>query len=572
MKKVLLFIIFVAFFIINSFSQIVPIATARTVAKNIYYERANIGGNIDLQDINFSQDFVVSNNQQPVYYVFNISNNRGFVIVAAEERSVPVLFYTFEGSYSTTNQPDNFVYWMKNYELQIVAARDANVAKEKKTTALWTYYSSTTAPNNKTSTVAVPILLTTNWSQDPYYNDLCPSMSGNHCPTGCVATAMAMIMKYHAYPTHGYGSHSYAHTIANGFSNNLGTLSANFGTTTYNWAAMPNSVNSTNTSVATLMYHCGVSVNMDYDINGSGAYLSNAQTAFMTYFIYSAQYATRTSYTDAAWTLLIKNSLDSLRPVLYGGSDVSYGGHAFVCDGYQNSGTYTNMFHFNWGWGGSSNGYVYLSNLTPQSSGMTFSQNQEIVYEIYPKPATLPVANFTSNKTSLAPNGLVVFTNTSTNNPLNYLWSITPNTGLTFTSGTSTSTKNIYVIFANIGYYTVSLTSSNSAGSANETKTNYIHVWIDDAGVEHTDVLQNIKLYPNPSNGDITIETDLELQGDVSCKIYDILGNEVLNILYTSGLNNNNIILNLSELHKGLYFIKITTSKGSITKRIELID
>jgi len=559
MKKIFLLFTFVALFVQCSFSQIVPIETARAVAKNIYFERATIDGKVDLQNISFAQDFTVSDDQQPVYYVFNVSNNRGFVIVSAEERSMPVLFYTFEGSYTPGNQPENFNYWLRGFEQQIVTARAINIPKDKKVSDSWAYYSAPTVPLIKSPTKSVSQLLTTTWDQEPYYNALCPS----NCPTGCVATAMAQVMKYHKYPTHGYSSHSYATT-------SYGTLSANFGAATYNWASMPNNVNSSNSAVATLMYHCGVSVNMDYSPSGSGAYIMDAASALSKYFIYNAQYAARASYSDADWTLLIKTSLDTNCPVLYGGVDATNGGHAFVCDGYQNSGTYSDMFHFNWGWSGSSNGYILLNSISPSGTPETFSQDQEIVYKIYPKPATLPVANFTANSTSVVPNYLVIFTNTSTNNPLDYLWSITPNTGITYSSGTTATTKNTYVRFANVGYYTVSLTSTNSAGSNTATKTDYIHVWINDAGIQQVDLLPDINIYPNPTDGLVTIETDNPLQGDVSYKIYDIIGNEILGSSYTSTVNNSGIVLNLSECRKGLYFIKVTTSKGSVTKKIEL--
>ncbi len=573
MKKILVLITFLTLFVQLSFAQIVALETARTVAKNIYYERANMGGSIAYADIAFSQDFVVSDKGQPVYFVFNVAGDRGFVIVSAEERAVPILFYSFEGSYNPNSLNKNFTYWMNTYEQQIVAARDNNIDRDEKTTSLWNYYSTTTQPTNKETTAAVAPLLTTNWDQGCYYNALCPAMSSsfcNKCLTGCVATAMAMIMKYHNYPTHGYKSHSYAHTTANGFTNNFGTLTANFATTTYNWAAMPNNVNAANTSVATLMYHCGVAVEMDYDANGSGAYLSGASYAFNYYFIYSSLYCDRAMYSDAEWTLLAKNSLDSLRPVLYGGQDASFGGHAFVCDGYQNSGTYTDMFHFNWGWSGSSNGYAYLSNVTPSSTSYHFTTNQQMVTNIHPSPATIPVANFSANNTSVAPSQLVVITNTSTNNPLDYLWSITPNTGITFVSGCTLTSKSLNLRFANTGYYTLSLTCTNSAGSNTKTNTNYIHVWVDDFGVEQLDGLNSISIFPNPSTGVVTIETGMTLQDDVSCKVYDIIGNEISSQLYSSNVTGSAIVLDLSTCEQGLYFIKLTSAKGTVTRKIEL--
>ena len=573
MKKIFLLIISLTLFVHLSFAQIVALETARTVAKNIYYERANIGGSIAYNDISFSQDFVVSDKDQPVYFVFNVAGDRGFVIVSAEERAVPILFYSFEGSYNPNSLNENFAYWMNSYQQQIVAARDNNIAKDEKTTSMWNYYSTSTQPANKVSTAAVTPLLTTNWDQGCYYNALCPAMSSsfcNKCLTGCVATAMAMIMKYHSYPTHGYNTHTYAHTTANGFTNNFGNLTANFASTTYNWAAMPNSVNSANTSVATLMYHCGVAVEMDYDANGSGAFLSSASYALNYYFIYSSQYCDRAMYTDAAWTLLAKNSLDSLRPVLYGGQDATFGGHAFVCDGYQNSGTYTDMFHFNWGWSGSSNGYAYLSNVTPSSTSYHFTTNQQMVTNIHPAPATMPTANFTANSTSVAPAQLVVVTNTSSTNSLDYSWTITPNTGITFVSGCTLTSKNLSLRFANTGYYTLSLTVTNSAGSNTKTSNNYIYVWINDIGVEQFDGLNNITIFPNPSTGKLNIETGMTSQEDVSCKVYDIIGNEVSSSLYSSNVTGSAFVLDLSACEQGLYFIKLTSAKGTVTRKIEL--
>ncbi len=575
MKKVFLLFAFIAISIQLSFSQIVAIETARNVAKNMYYERANIGNKIDYKDISFEQDFVVSSNQLPVYYVFNVSGNRGFVIVSAEERAVPVLHYSFEGRYNPADLNENFVYCMKNFEKQIVAARENNVAKEKKITDMWSFYSTATAiPLAKSTNSVAPLLGTLAWDQGCNYNAQCPSQASawstcGKCPTGCVATAMAMIMKYHAYPTHGYGSHSYVHSVANGFTNDFGALSANFASATYNWAGMPNTVSGANASVATIMYHCGVSVNMSYDANGSGALLYNAAASFAYYFTYHSNYSPRSSFADADWKTMLKNNLDSLRPVLYGGQDASAGGHAFVCDGYQ--GAANDYFHFNFGWSGSSNGYQYVDDIAPSGTGDHFNTNQEAVYNIYPAPALVPVVDFVSNKTSIAPNDFIILTNTSTNNPLDYVWSVSPMTGVSYIAGTTATSIAPKLRFTTAGYYSITLTGTNSAGTDTQTKTDYIHVWINDAGVQQTEVLKNLSIFPNPSDGLFTIQTGMALQDDVSVKVYDIIGNEVSNTLFTTTVDNDEIILNLTSCQKGLYFVKVATTKGSITKKVELI-
>ena len=178
---------------------------------------------------------------------------------------------------------------------------------------------------------------------------------------------MAQIMNYWEYPTQGSGFHSYNE-------DNYGTLSANFGSTTYQWASMPNNVTSSNNSVATLMYHCGVSVDMNYSPQVSGAYVISNQSpvthcseyAYTTYFSYanSVQGVERANYNNSSWIQLLKTELDAGRPIEYAGFG-SGGGHAFVCDGYDNN----DYFHFNWGWGGAYDGYFMIDALNPSGTG-----------------------------------------------------------------------------------------------------------------------------------------------------------------------------------------------------------
>ncbi|MDD4310710.1 MAG: C10 family peptidase, partial [Candidatus Cloacimonetes bacterium] len=162
---------------------------------------------------------------------------------------------------------------------------------------------------------------------------------------------------------------------------------ANFGGTTYNWAGMPNSVTAANTSVATLCYQAGVSVSMDYDPEGSGAYSTDVPGALTSYFRYasSAQYKNKSSYTTDAWDTLMRGELDNGRPIYYSGSGPT-GGHAFILDGY----TGTNSFHLNWGWDGWYNGYFTLAALNP--GGDTFNNGQAAVIGITPGSANFTLS------------------------------------------------------------------------------------------------------------------------------------------------------------------------------------
>jgi hypothetical protein len=378
-------------------------------------------------------------------------------------------------------------------------------------------------------------------------------------PTGCVATAMAQIMKYHAYPTHGYSSHSYA----------MG--SANFGTTTYAWSSMPNqlvsgSTSTQKTAVATLMFHCGVSVDMNYGASGSGAYTQDAELALKKYFVYNALHDARAYHTDAEWIGLLKTDLDNHRPILYAGTDSDgSGGHAWVCDGYQ--GASNNYFHFNFGWSGDGNGYFYITDITPTFGG-DYTYNQEAVINIYPSPATTPVANFTSNKTNINVNEFVVLTNSSTNNPWDYTWAITPNSGFSYISSTTSTSKNPIVKFTAAGNYTIALTAINAAGSNTMTKTNYIHVGA--SGIENLD--ENVlNIYPNPSKGKVNISLGNFLNSNIEITVYNYIGSFVKTINYNK-LSESIISVDLSDQVQGVYFISVRTEDNIITRKITLVN
>lgn len=245
---------------------------------------------------------------------------------------------------------------------------------------------------NFKSITAVEALMTTTWDQAPYYNDLCPYDNNYNelTVTGCPATAMAQIMKYWDYPEHGTGYHSYN-------SENYGTLSANFEATNYQWGSMPNSINNSNNAIATLMYHCGVSVEMQYGVaatGGSGGYVIEAQSpiqhcceyAYKTYFGYKTtmQGLFRENYSDASWIQMLKTDIDAGRPIQYAGFGQG-GGHTWVCDGYDAN----NYFHMNWGWGGTYDGYFSLNNLAPGTGGAgggsgNFNSGQHALFGIEP--------------------------------------------------------------------------------------------------------------------------------------------------------------------------------------------
>ncbi|HZL09456.1 MAG TPA: C10 family peptidase [Prolixibacteraceae bacterium] len=301
----------------------------------------------------------------PEMFAFNINQNTGFIIVSGDDAAFPILAYSDEQGIPATGFPPNIASWLDHYRQQIRYLKEHQIEPTEDVKMQWDgVYSRLKSAQN-----SVAPLTTTKWYQDSYYNAKCPydSMAEKRTLTGCSATAMAQILKFWEYPSKGFGFHSYQHQ-------KYGILSADFDTTSYNWAAMPDIVTAPNDAVATLMYHCGVAIDMDYGVSESGGrvipvsydiYAKNLFDASKSYFGYSKsiQALTRNyGHEMSEWTNMLKSELDSGRPILYEGYDSENdGGHEFICDGYDDQ----DNFHFNWGWGGLYNGYFRLEALIP---------------------------------------------------------------------------------------------------------------------------------------------------------------------------------------------------------------
>ncbi len=321
----------------------------------------------------------------PLLYIFNIGDDNGIILVSGDDIATPILGYTSSGSFDINNLPYSFKKWIEGYKNQINYAIENNLDAETYVKDRWKELikGETIIQNDGSSTVS-PLCATT-WNQSPYYNALCPDNS----VTGCVATAMAQVMKFWNHPAQGSGMHSYNHQT-------YGTLSANFGSTAYQWSSMPNSINSSNDAIATLMYHCGVSVDMNYSPEVSGAWVVEddspvcSESAFKNYFGYSSSLhgEKRENYSTSQWTQMLRADLDAGRPLVYAGFG-SGGGHAFVCDGY-NDGDY---FHFNWGWGSYYDGFFHIDALDPGGTGTGggtggYNSGHQAIFGMVPETTT----------------------------------------------------------------------------------------------------------------------------------------------------------------------------------------
>lgn len=301
------------------------------------------------------------------YYAFNLE--QGYVIVSGDDEMTELVGYAENGFFDAENVPPQMQLWLNGYA-EYVAAVQSGKAKARKILL------------SDSPSVVVEPLVTTKWNQDAPFNNFAPEYTDDNnntqrCATGCAATAMAQIMKFHNWPEQGVGHYSYEHQ-------SFGTISSNFSEHVYDWTNMIDRYNNGEYSnvqadaVALLMKDCGVSLNMNYG-PVSGASIYSYTPAFKNYFRYSSRTVNRSGCETAEFTKIITDELQEGRPIIYCGTGED-GGHAFVVDGYD-----TNYFlHVNWGWGGYSDGYFDMNYMDPAGLGIgggsgAFKWNQGIV-------------------------------------------------------------------------------------------------------------------------------------------------------------------------------------------------
>jgi len=461
MKKIMFSISLI--FLLHHFAMAneIGMVTARRVATNLYYEKTAVSP----AAIVFGEVFTESVNGRAAFYVFNVVDNQGFVIISADNSVNPVLGYSTSGSFQPHNLPPALAFLLNSYKEQIAIVQNKKLSATTATLQQWQHYAQPAesfAPAKSATNIAP--LLKTNWDQNAGWNNACPfddtSHTGNHrVYAGCVATSMGQIMKYYRHPVKGIGSHTYNSTY--------GVLTANFDTTHYKWADMPN--NSPTNTTAQLLFQLGVSVEMNYGSIVSTTEFDNTPiNSFKQYFSYDenirrincAQHGTPSQ----GWVDTLKNELNQNRPILYCGANDSNLSHAWIVDGYEG-----NLFHCNWGWSGDKNGMFQLGSLIV--FGHNLSYTQSAIIGIKPNASGTPVCDFNSNLKNVGINSAVSFFDQSSNMPTEWQWS--------FPGGnpSSSTLENPTVTYHSTGYYDVSLYTKNSSGTSDTVKkTKYIFV------------------------------------------------------------------------------------------------
>lgn len=397
MKKTVLTVIALAAIILGLNAAPVDRETTRKVAANFW----NTYRPLDVKSVAATDLQLLPYAEMPMLHIF-ANGDQGFIIVSADDRVIPVPAYSFDSPFPTELHP-SLRYWLTNYNEQISEAVERDLPSTSK--EAWQSLLTATPPDTPKLLTSIPTMLTTKWNQSEPYNRYCPYDTVEHANAvvGCVATAMAQLMKYWNHPSCGTGNHTYYADANAGYASYAyGNLTADFANTTYIWQNMPDMLSMLSRSdeiaaVGILSYHCGVAVEMKYSPEASGAYtvdygnpdMACSETALKNYFRYdrSLHGEQRYYFNDSVWCNMIDTDLVYGRPILYTGHDNS-GGHAFVLDGADANGRY----HFNFGWGGYGDGFYTINNIAPGGGGAggnstyTFNHGQTAIFGVKPIP------------------------------------------------------------------------------------------------------------------------------------------------------------------------------------------
>ena len=353
MRRILVCIA-LSLFLFPLFAEKVPAEAVAQLGTTAYKQRCPAATEVALKHIEF-----LTHEGDTLMALLHF-NNGGFLLMSTEDAAFPILGYSTTNDFPLNNIAPATQHWIDDYKEQIIQIRKLGLSATEEISAMWR---SLTPEMKATRSEVVPPLIAATWDQSQFYNDLCPADPdapfgyGGHVPNGCAALAMAMVIHYYRYPETGQGSH--------GYNSNYGYHFVNFGQQTYNYDIMPYSLTKACNEVAKLIYHCGVAINMNYSADGSGAGADAAKSALRDYYKYASDIDIKvrsregwgsSGYTDQQWRELLKGNLNQHYPILYSGYTDEGGGHGFICDGYDED----NLFHFNWGWGGSGNGFFNI--------------------------------------------------------------------------------------------------------------------------------------------------------------------------------------------------------------------
>jgi hypothetical protein len=411
---------------------------------------------------------------QKAYHVVQFAPT-GWTIISADDQSSPLIGYNPDGIFpEEKDMPDNMQGLMNWYSDQVVRNSHFTGPHHKG----WDEPSRPVQTRHRAGSGKVDPLIKVNWNQTGRYQKYCPKTNDGQAVVGCVAVGMAQAMSVAKWPDRPVGEYGYTHAT-------YGSIYVNFDEEpAYNWNAILSGANNLD-DAARLLYHCGVSVKMDYGVDGSGTQTAYIAGALQRNFKYpqSVKYYSRDGWDDDDWFDLVVTELQEGRAVAYSGSDPKkHYGHCFNLDGFDG----TSAFSVNWGWGGHGNGWFQLNGLKDLTMDAVYTSGQGVVVGIRP-PSEKPSNIYLSGNTvqALQPAGTVVGTVTvesEAENPTyefkvigeyNVIFHMNMPAPFKVKDGQLVTTEELS---ADDGDYNIEITATNTQNKASVTRHFTIHV------------------------------------------------------------------------------------------------
>lgn len=369
MKKVLSIFVLV---LLSLYASGEPVGKERAfqIAHNFLARNTTKSGYIKLVEIDYDKfpNTKSGKTSDIPFYIIN-NENGGFVIVSNHTSSSPILAYSFENKFESGPMPEGLRLWIEGQAEAVLMQKD-----EEPTSQIKLKWNDHAYPTKSNQDMPKQTKLTTaQWGQHSPYNNYCPTRNGKKAPTGCLPTAVAIVMRFWEWPKagsgyipvyyydpvngNGYGQHKPDGVdVIEGGGYNLGHE--------YHWEDMPLSspmeedyTSEQESAVATLLKDCGAIVGITYTENASGAPFNNAKFLYK-YMNYDAGFRLEQAHCTSwdQWISTLESEISAGRPILMSGFNDSNVGHAYVADGFDEN----HYISYNWGWDGTFNGFFSM--------------------------------------------------------------------------------------------------------------------------------------------------------------------------------------------------------------------